>query len=127
MKSKQEAKAKKEKREQVRLLVDQTNPGKTADELLAAYEGKDDELIKNLTKMKSKQELKKAKSVKKETPAAPINKGDDKDATKSLVASLVAETNPGKSADDLLAAYAGREEELVAHLKKLKASKRKVV
>merc|ERR1712232_789917 len=89
MKSKQEAK------------------GKTAGELLAAYEGKDDELIKNLTKMKSKQELKKAKSVKKETPAAPINKGDDKDATKSLVASLVAETNPGKSADDLLAAYAG--------------------
>jgi len=121
MKSKKDMKAKKEKQSQVVALVEATNPGKSADELLAAYDGKEDELIKNLTKMKTKQEMKasKQKSVK-----IVESGGDDGAAMRRMVESLVAETRPGKSADDLLRAYEGREEELVAHLKKLKKSKR---
>lgn len=98
-------------RAEVEALVNATNPGKSADELLKAYEGKEDELVKNLKKMKAKQERASAK------PSV------DKTAVKAEVTSLVEETNPGKSAEELLEAYEGREEELVAHLKKLKASK----
>mmetsp|Transcript_31464 Transcript_31464/g.65859 ORF Transcript_31464/g.65859 Transcript_31464/m.65859 type:complete len:302 (+) Transcript_31464:1-906(+) len=126
MKTKQGAKIKKQKHAEITSLVEVTNPGKTAEELIAAYNGKEDELIKNLTKMKSKQELK-ASGKKSVTIATDATGNDsDKDATRRMVVALVAETNPGKSADDLLKAYEGREEDLVTHLKKLKKSKRNV-
>ena len=72
-------------------------------------------LLKNLRKMKSKQERASAKA------------SDSKAAVRAEVESLVQDTNPGKTAAELLSAYEGREEELVAHLKKLKSSKRDVV
>jgi len=126
MKTKQGAKIKKQKHAEITSLVEVTSPGKTAEELIAAYDGKEDELIKNLTKMKSKQELK-ASGKKSVTIATDATGNDsDKDATRRMVVALVAETNPGKSADDLLKAYEGREEDLVTHLKKLKKSKRNV-
>jgi len=127
MKTKQDAKIKKQKHAEIISLVESTNPGKSAEELIAAYDGKEDELIKNLTKMKSKKDLK--ASGKKSVTIAPdaTGNGSDKDARRRMVEALVAETNPGKSADDLLKAYEGREEELVTHLKKLKKSKRNVV
>lgn len=112
MKSKKDINAKTEKQAEIKALVKSTNPGKSAEELMAAYDGKEDELIKNLTKMKSKQDMKASSS------------SDDKQ--KALVRTLVKETNPGKSADDLLKAYAGREDELVAHLSKLKKSTRNI-
>ena len=37
------------------------------------------------------------------------------------IKALVERTKPGKAADELLAAYAGREEELARHLRKMKA------
>ena len=55
---------------------------------------------------------------KKEDPKAKIRKE---------VEELVAVAKPGKSADQLLKAYNGREEELLRNLRKLKASKREIV
>jgi phosphopantetheine adenylyltransferase len=84
---------------------------KNADEMLASYEGREEELLKNLQKMKSKQES-----------AAALKAS--KAATIAEVTSLCDELKPGKSAEELLAAYEGREQELVTHLKKLQTSKR---
>ena len=71
---------------EVKALVEQTNPGKTAEELLSVYNGQEDKLIKNLKKMKPQQDA-------------------------GQVANLVDLTNPGKSSTELLAAYEGREDE----------------
>mmetsp|Transcript_1308 Transcript_1308/g.1741 ORF Transcript_1308/g.1741 Transcript_1308/m.1741 type:complete len:203 (+) Transcript_1308:3-611(+) len=117
MKSKQDIREKKTKQSEIRSLVDETNPGKTADELIAAYEGKEDELIKNLKKMKSKQELKASKAKASSREVSPVA------AVRDEITQLVAKTNPGKSASDLLAAYEGREQELLSHLRKLQSSK----
>lgn len=84
---------------------------KNADEMLASYEGREEELLKNLQKMKSKQES-----------AAALKAS--KAATIAEVTSLCDELKPGKSSEELLAAYEGREQELVTHLKKLQTSKR---
>jgi hypothetical protein len=79
---------------------------KTTDKMLAGYEGLEEDLLKNLKKMKSKQdsaaELKASKAV-----------------IIAEVTSLCDEIKPGKSAEELLAAYEGREQELLTHLKKL--------
>ena len=64
---------------------------------------------------------------KQEKAAAKAASGDPKASVRDQVRQLVEDTKPGKSADELLEAYEGREEELVAHLKKLKSSKRDVV
>jgi hypothetical protein len=84
---------------------------KSADEMLASYEDREDELLKNLQKMKSKQAKMAATAAKKESTIAEIT-------------SLCDELKPGRSTAELLAAYEGREEELLAHLNKLKKSKR---
>ena len=84
---------------------------KSADEMLASYEGREEELLKNLRKMKSKQE---SSAALKASNAATI----------AEVTSLCDELKPGKSAEELLAAYEGREQELLTHLKKLQSSKR---
>jgi len=126
MKAKKE---KKEKRASITSLVNETNPGKSAEELIVAYDGKEDELIKNLTKMKSKQDLMASKIPKTVTmaPSAVLDDDSKKASLHKEVTSLVASTNPGKSAEELLAAFEGREEELVAHLTKLKKSSRNLV
>ena len=90
-------------REEVRQLVKETNAPKSADELLAAYAGREDELVAHLRKMKAKQGV--------------------SDAEKDEIRSLVEKTQPGKSADELLAAYAGREGELLKNLKKMDSKK----
>ena len=184
----------------VRSLVDEVKPGKSAEELLAAYSGREDELISHLSRMKSEsevdalvKELKPGKSTKElmdayegredelishlenmremrasesgsgaastppavvgssegewveitdgapagtvETPSGPsttsevLSGNPYKDLASSTatvaeeVDALVKELNPGKTAEELMAAYSGREEELVSHLKKLKSSK----
>jgi hypothetical protein len=84
---------------------------KSADEMLASYEGREEELLKNLQKMKSKQAKSAAQAAKKESTIAEIT-------------SLCDELKPGKSAEELIAAYEGREDELLSHLKKLKNSTR---
>lgn len=123
---------------EVTSLVEATNPGKSAEEMLAAYNGKEEELLKNLRKMKAKQEkaaAKKAASARAVTdqaaapaaapaPAASAD-GADRAAIRGEVTELVGETNPGKSAEELLTAYEGREQELITHLRKLKMSKSK--
>merc|ERR1711906_60637 len=135
-KSKKEGKVEKEaekakkdlatKQTSIRELVAETNPGKSAEELITAYEGKEDELIKNLEKMKKKQDKQKAKSARKLDAAADDADADKRNALQEQVRTLVKETSPGKSADDLLAANEGREEVLIAHLSKLKTSGIKV-
>lgn len=126
----QEVDEKAEIKAEVTTLVNALNPGKTAEEMLAAYEGKEEELLKNLRKMKSKQDKAAAKkSAAAAPPAAPAPQAApaaDKAAVRAEVAALVEKTKPGKSAEDLLAAYEGREEELVAFLKKLQKSKREI-
>merc|ERR1711966_275204 len=126
MKSKKSKKDLATKQTSIRELVAETNPGKSAEELITAYEGKEDELIKNLEKMKKKQDKQKAKSARKLDAAADDADADKRNALQEQVRTLVKETSPGKSADDLLAAYEGREEELIAHLSKLKTSGIKV-
>ena len=37
--------------------MDETKPGKSAEELMSVYAGREDELIQNLEKMKSKNEM----------------------------------------------------------------------
>merc|ERR1711906_91436 len=121
-KSKKEGKVEKEaekakkdlatKQTSIRELVAETNPGKSAEELITAYEGKQDE--------------QKAKSARKLDAAADDADADKRNALQEQVRTLVKETSPGKSADDLLAANEGREEVLIAHLSKLKTSGIKV-
>merc|ERR1712238_5676 len=131
------------KRESVKALVAEVKPGKSVDDLMTTYEGKEDDLIKNLEKMKDKQgrneERKSAKMIKDERikNLSKMKDKQEKNKAKSQklptgassqaslqdqVRSLVAETSPGKSADALLAAYVGREGELIKHLSKLKTS-----
>ena len=88
-----------ELKDKIKALVEQTKPHKSADELLAAYAGREEDLARNLRKMRAKQDF------------------------KAEVEALVAKTKPGKATDELLAAYVGREDELVSHLQKLSASK----
>jgi len=116
----------KQDKTEIKSLVESTNPGKSAKDLMSAYEGREDELIKNLTKMKEVQEKKDASTtiVADATPPSPTKK-EESEAIKAEVMDLVASTNPGKSAEELLGAYEGREGELVTHLKKLQKSKSK--
>lgn len=123
---------------EITALVEANSPG-YAEDMLAAYEGREEELLKNLQKMQAKQEsASKSKSATEDlaVPAAPlaaqpVNVTEDSDRKsvdsdrKSIIEeieSLVEITKPGKSVKDLCAAYEGREEELVTHLKKLKSS-----
>ena len=96
---------------EIRIICDQLTLPKTADDMISGYEGREEELLKNLQKMKSKQES-----------AAALKAS--KAATIAEVTSLCDELKPGKSAEELLAAYEGREQELLTHLKKLQKSKR---
>jgi len=110
---------------EIRTLVDATNPGKRADDMLASYEGREEDLLKNLRKMKAKQDKAAAKKHAKSeaaTAALAVQSTNKTESVREQVESLVLTTNPGKSATDLLAAYEGREEELIAHLEKLKTS-----
>merc|ERR1711957_66638 len=100
--------------------------GKSAEELITAYDGKEDELIKNLEKMKTKQEKKAKSQLKLDAAATGDPEADKRAALQEQVRALVKSTSPGKSANDLLAAYEGREEELISHLSKLKTSGVKV-
>ena len=112
---------------EIETLAKEVNAPKSAEEMLASYKGREEELLKNLQKMKAKQE--RAASSKKEATdyigdVVDTSGGndDDKEAIRNEISSLVEETSPGKSAEELLIAYEGRESELVAHLKKLKKS-----
>ena len=44
-------------KEEITSLVDRTRPGKSAEELLAAYEGREGELLKNLKRMEGKKKM----------------------------------------------------------------------
>ena len=107
-------------------LVKAVDAPKTAEEMLETYKGREEDLLKNLQKMKAKQDRAKAKRDSLNvTQESEGNIGDIviEDTIKSQIVSLVNETNPGKSAEDLIEAYEGREPELIAHLTKLKESK----
>ena len=93
------------KRASVRQLVTEVNSTKTADELLEKYNGQEDKLIKNLSKMKLKQE--------------------ENAEIIAEIKTLAVETNMPKSADEMLATYAGREEELLKNLRKMKLKQAK--
>jgi uncharacterized protein (DUF433 family) len=92
-------------------LCEELKLPKTASQMLASYEGREEELLTNLQKMKSKKESSAAKNSSNEAIIAEVT-------------SLCDELKPGKSAEELLAAYEGREQELLTHLKKLQSSKR---
>merc|ERR1712232_105230 len=96
-----------EKQQSIRALVEETIPGKSAEELLEMYDGKEDQLMKNLEKMKSKQKI------------------QDTANKQQSIRQLVDETNPGKTADELLSMYVGKEDELIKNLEKMKAKQSK--
>lgn len=108
-----------EMRAEVEELIVATGAPKTADEMLASYKGREDELLKNLRRMKKK--------LDKEAKQEEAKADEDRASIVSEVTSLVEETNPGKSAEEMLAAYEGREEDLLKNLKKMKAKQDKAV
>merc|ERR1712194_697335 len=91
------------------------NTGKSAEELLDAYEGKEDDLLKNLKKMKSKQDV----------GGAAVAEDPQKGAKQPSIRELVTEVDPGKTAEELLTAYDGKEDDLIKNLEKMKAKKEK--
>merc|ERR1711957_790002 len=98
LKMMQTKQAKGAQRAEVKSLVESIDTVKSGEEMLDAYEGKEDELIKNLEKMKTKQSKKAERKmllVKRES-----------------VKALVAEVKPGKSVDDLMTTYEGKEDDL---------------
>ena len=105
--------AKKGKDAEVCVLVARTRPRKSSDELLAAYLGRKDELIKNLKKMQAEQtriEMLRLESAK------------DKKAEVIVLADTI---QPGRSASELLAAFEGKEDKLIKNLKKMQIRQRK--
>ncbi len=81
-------------------LVRELDIPKSADELLIAFEGKENVLLKNLIKMKAKKA--------------------EEGATISEIKMLIEELGVPKSADEVLDAYKGREELVLKNLRKMK-------
>jgi len=106
-------------------LVDELKPGRSASELLSAYSGREDELITNLEKMRSDPNLKKADDGSAVIPLLeqPTVVEGGRNRIRKEVDSLVQELQISRSTGELMNAYAGREDELLSHLRKLKASK----
>ena len=76
---------------EIRELVEETAVVKSADELLEAYAGRENELLAYLKKMKTERRVKE----------------------------LVDELKPGRTSSELLSEYSGREAELISHLEKM--------
>lgn len=91
---------------EVRRLVRVTKSPKTAEELLAAYAGRETVLLTNLRKMKD---------IKEKIPTNPAE-------IEAEVRALVDETKSPKTAEELLALYAGREAILLGNMRKMKAN-----
>lgn len=91
---------------EVRRLVKETKSPKTAEELLATYAGRETVLLTNLRKMKDIQD---------KIPTDPAE-------IEAEVRALVDETKSPKTAEELLALYAGREAILIKNLRKMKAN-----
>jgi len=103
--SPQSAEDKKAMKLEIISLIEELELPKSPDELLATYDGREDELLKNLKVMKAKKE-REAKTIE-------------------LIRSLVEELALPKTADEMLASYAGREETLLNNLRKMKSKKDK--
>ena len=95
----------------MRSLVNSAQPEKSADELLVAIS--EDELIKNLSVMQAKKANTKA--------LAGASTLDNQEQVRSLVES----TKPKKTADELLIACFGREDELLKNLTMIQAKQEK--
>ena len=113
-------------------LVKELNPGKSTKELMDAYEGREEELIGHLETMKEMKASESAGAAPSNPPSVvgspegewiDIAEGAPAANVADEVGALVKELNPGKTTEELMAAYVGREEELLSHLKKLKSSK----
>ena len=109
-------------------LVDELKPGRSASELLSAYSGREDELITNLEKMRSDPNVKKSDDGSAVIPLLEqptvVEGGRSRIVRiRKEVDSLVQELQISRSTGELMNAYAGREDELLSHLRKLKASK----
>jgi len=84
-------------------LVEELDLPKSPDELLATYDGRDDELLKNLKIIK----------IKKEKKAATI----------AEIRTLIDAMGLPKTADEMLVTYAGREGGLLKNLCKMKSKR----
>ena len=140
-------------RAEVETLTKELNTPRNADELLAAYAGKEEVLVSHLRKMKEGQAVEELEPEKADEPPPPApacseealaqskvaseladvesllssdiqeeTKRQSGTAVKDEIESLVKDTNPGRSSDEMLKAYEGREEDLLKNLQKLKAS-----
>ena len=138
-------------RAEVETLTKELNTPRNADELLAAYAGKEEVLVSHLRKMKEGQAVEELEPEKADEPPPPAcseealaqskvaseladvesllssdiqeeTKRQSGTAVKDEIKSLVKDTNPGRSSDEMLKAYEGREEDLLKNLQKLKAS-----
>ena len=99
------------KRAEVEDLAARTNPGKGVNELMYQYRGREDELISNLKRLQQDQEH------------STINPSSSLLEIRAEVESFVERTNPGKSVDDLMYEYRGRELELVSYLQRYELHK----
>mmetsp|Transcript_34797 Transcript_34797/g.64007 ORF Transcript_34797/g.64007 Transcript_34797/m.64007 type:complete len:368 (+) Transcript_34797:52-1155(+) len=108
---------------EIKTLVDETNAPKTSEELLATYIGQEYILLKNLKKVKAKQDngedvMAEVAEMKKQEVA--YEEGVDQ-VMIAEIRVLVEEAKTPKSADELLASYAGKEKMLLENLRKFKA------
>ena len=137
------------RRSSVRSLCSEVNVPKSPDELLELYDGREEKLIKNLSKLKVQQEanaelihdirilIAETGCVKPADEMLASYHGREETLLKNLqklkkkqehdaevveeIKELVVECGIPKSADEMLASYAGREEALLVNMKKLKA------
>jgi hypothetical protein len=91
---------------EIRSLCGELSLPKTADEMLASYEGREEELLTNIRKVKSRQEISATQAAKKRATIAEIR-------------GICGELSLPKTVDEMLASYEGREEELFENLQKM--------
>lgn len=119
-------------------LLTEMNVSKSSTEMLATYRGREDQLVKHLRKMKAKMDenaavaTMAAGAVDDRNDAATVATSDstsngtanDDDAMNAEIESLLLELDiPKRSREGMLSAYKGREDEIVRHLRTMKARK----
>merc|ERR1711966_490532 len=118
-------------RAEIATLNERLQTGKSTKELLDAYEGREEELLKNLKKVESKGAKKDgaamAGAVAAGAVAASVEKKPAVDPEKAKkqesIRALVTEVQPGKTAEELMTAYDGKEDDLIRNLEKMKSKK----
>merc|ERR1711906_57394 len=117
-------------RAEIATLNERVQTGKSTKELLDAYEGREEDLLKNLKKMESKRARKDGAAVAGAVAASVEKKpavDPEKAKKQESIRALVTEVQPGKTAEELMTAYDGKEDDLIRNLEKMKSKKERKV